>query len=147
MEQWRFVTCFVFPLSSLVLVNFRKDGGATVHVVMGHAVEQVQIVQAADQETTKRLQACFLSPTVRRLSPEKLRRRRSNVRFWLLKNQVPVEEEGDTLRVAGVLTIAAPYRPQDCCSSNQIILDRIQKLIQNPVLEQPDLESELESCS
>lgn len=118
-----------------------------MQVVMGHAVEQVQILQAADRETAERLQACFLPPTIRRLSPEKLRRTRSKIRIWLLKNQVPVEEEGDNLRVAGVLTIAAPYRPEDCCSSNQIILDRIQKLIRNPVLGETDLESELESSS
>lgn len=115
-----------------------------MQVVMGHAVEQVQILQTADQETAERLQACFLPPAIRRLSPEKLRRRRSRIRIWLLKNQVPVEEEGDNLRVAGVLTIEAPYRPEDCCSSNQIILDRIQKLIRNLVVEGPDLESELE---
>lgn len=114
-----------------MLVNFKKEGGAVVQVVMGHAVVQVQVQQVADQETADRLQACFRPPTIRSLSPEKLRWKRSNIRIWLLKNQVPVEEEGDDLRVAGVLTIAAPYRPQDCCSSNQIILDRIQKLIQN----------------
>lgn len=118
-----------------------------MQVVMGHAVEQVQILQAADQETAERLQACFLPPNIRRLSPEKLKRRRSQVGLWLRKNQVPVEEEGDHLRVARVLTIAAPYRPEDCCSSNQIILDRIQRLIRNLVLEDTELESELESSS
>lgn len=133
------------PFDSLVLVNFRKEGGATVQVVLGHAVEQVRILQAADQETVERLQAFFLPPATPRLSPEELRRRRSNIRIWLLKNQVPVEEEGDHLRVAGVLTVAAPYRAEDCCSSNQIILDRIQNLIRNLVLEGTDLESELES--
>lgn len=141
MSQVPFVTLFVCcALYSLVLVNFRKEGGATVQVVMGHAVEQVQILQAADQETAERLQACFLPPAIQCLSPEKLRRRKSKTRIWLRKNQVPVEEEGDNLRVAGVLTIAAPYRPEDCCSSNQIILDRIQKLIRNLVLEKTDLE-------
>lgn len=115
-----------------------------MYVVMGHAVEQVQIMAAPDQETVDRLQTCFLPPTTQRLSPEELRRRRSNTRMWLLRNQVPVEEEGEILRVAGVLTIAAPYRAEDCCSSNQIILARIQKLIHNLVLEETHLESERE---
>lgn len=113
-----------------------------MQVVMGHAVEQVQVLQAADQETAERLQACFLPPTAQHLSPEKLSRRRSKIRIWLLKNQVPVEEEGDRLRVAGVLTLSAPYRPEDCCSSNQIILDRIQKLIQKLVVEETHLDSD-----
>lgn len=135
---------FNLPPHSLVLVNFRKEGGAKVQVVMGHAVEQVHILAAPDQETADRLQTCFLPPSTQRPSPEELRRRRSSTRTWLLRNQVPVEEEGETLRVAGVLTIAAPYRAEDCYSSNQIILDRIQKLIRNLVLEETRLESQRE---
>lgn len=122
------LTASVF-LCSLVLVNFKEEGGAAVQVVMGHAVEEVKILQEANQETTERLQSYFLPPRTRGLDPEELRRRRSRVRSWLEQNRVPVEEERDELRVAGVLTITAPYRPEDCCSSNQIILDRIQKLI------------------
>lgn len=100
---------------------------------MGHAVQQVQVLQVAVHETAERIQACFFPPTTQHMSPEKLRKRMRKIRLWLLKNQVPVEEEGDTLRVAGVLTISSPYKPEDCCSSNQIILDRIQKLIQKLV--------------
>lgn len=115
---------------SVVLVNFKEEGGASVQVVMGHAVEEVEVLQEADEETTKRLQTSFLPPRTHRLDLEELRRRRGGVRRWLEKNRFPVMEEGDELRVAGVLTITAPYRPEDCSSPNQIILDRIQKLIQ-----------------
>lgn len=101
-----------------------------MQVVMGHAVQEVEILQEADEETTERLQTSFLPPRTSKLDLEELRRRRAVVWRWLEKNRVPVEEEGDELRVAGVLTITAPYGPEDCCSSNQIILDRIQKLIQ-----------------
>lgn len=103
-----------------------------VQVVMGHAVEEVQVLQEADEETTKHLQTSFLPLRVGRQSLEEVRRRKGSVRRWLEKNRVPVKEEGDELKVAGVLTITAPYGPADCCSSNQIILDRIQKLIQSP---------------
>lgn len=119
----------------MVLVNFTKeegDGAAEVQVVMGHVVEEVEVLQEADQETTRRLQTCFLPPSVVAVSqqdPEELARRRDSVRQWLEKNRIPVQEEGTELRVAGVLTIMAPYRPSDCSSSNQIILDRIQKLV------------------
>ena len=114
-------------------MTFGEEGRASVQVVMGHAVEEVQVLQEADKETTRRLQTSFLPARTCGLDPEELRRRRAGVQRWLEKNRVPVEEEGDQLRVAGVLTLAAPYGPEDCCSSNQIILDRIQKLIQNLV--------------
>lgn len=113
-----------------------------MQVVMGHAVEEVEVLQEADEETTERLQTSFLPPRTCKLDPDELKRRKAGVRRWLEKNRVPVEEEGDELRVAGVLTITAPYGPEDCCSSNQIILDRIQKLIQSPIqLQPPDPES------
>lgn len=111
-------------------MNFREEGGASVQVVMGHAVEEVEVLREADEETSERLRTSFLPPRTCKLDLEELRRRRAVVCRWLQKNRVPVEEEADELRVAGVLTITAPYGPEDCCSSNQIILDRVQKLIQ-----------------
>lgn len=116
-------------LHSVVLVDFREDG-VSVSVVMGHAVKDVEVLQDPDSETTERLQSFFLPLKTPVLDPEELRLRRTRVRQWLEKNRLPVDEDRDELRVAGVLTIMAPYRPEDCCSSNQIILDRIQKLLQ-----------------
>ncbi|XP_026215922.1 gem-associated protein 6 [Anabas testudineus] len=121
----------VDPVSaSLVLMDFREEG-TLMQVVMGHAVEEVQVLQEADKETADRLRSSFLPLRTCSLDPDELRRRRGIIQNWLEQNRIPVVEEADELRVAGVLTIRAPYGPEDCCSSNQIILDRIQRLIQN----------------
>lgn len=113
---------------SVVLVSFGE--AVVVRVVMGHAVEAVEVLRAAaDDETAKRLRSVFLPPPSPCLDPKELRQRRDAVRRWLQENRIPVEEEGEELKVAGVLTIAAPYSAHDCRSSNQIILDRIQRLI------------------
>ncbi|MEQ2227045.1 hypothetical protein ILYODFUR_033640, partial [Ilyodon furcidens] len=136
-EEHRGWLLTVDPVShSVVLVNFREDA-ASVRVVMGHAVEHVEVLREADREMAERLR-CLLPTKTISLDPEELWRRRSSVCRWLQKNRVPVEEDGNELRVAGALTIKAPYGPEDCCSSNQIILDRIQRLIQV----QPDPHSE-----
>ncbi|XP_061589143.1 gem-associated protein 6 [Cololabis saira] len=128
-EQLRGWLLSVDPVSaSLVLVNF-QESGSSVRVVLGHAVEDVQVLQAADEETAERLQTTFLSTATVPLDPAELRARRAAVRRWLEQNRVPVVEEDEELRVAGVLTVLAPYGPDDCCSANQIILDRIQRLI------------------
>ncbi|XP_034721120.1 gem-associated protein 6 isoform X2 [Etheostoma cragini] len=135
-EELRGWLVTVDPVSaSLVLVNFQDDavreGGASVQVVMGHAVQEVRVLHEADQETTERLQTSFLPASPRPLAPEQRHRRRAGVRSWLEQNRVPVQEDGEDLLVAGALTITAPYGPEDCCSSNQIILDRVQRLIQS----------------
>ncbi|KAM7394864.1 hypothetical protein PAMP_021639 [Pampus punctatissimus] len=126
----------VDPVSaSLVLVDFREVSGASVRVVMGHAVQLVEVLQDADEETARRLQSLFAprQTSSLNLDPERLQRRRVSVRRWLEKNRVPVQEDGEQLMVAGALTLAAPYGPEDCCSSNQIILDRVQRLLRtNP---------------
>ncbi|XP_078100989.1 gem-associated protein 6 [Sander vitreus] len=142
-EEHRGWLLTVDPVSaSLVLVNFQDQevggGRASVQVVMGHAVQEVQVLQEADQETMERLQSSFLPPRSRPLSPEQLRQRRAGVRRWLEQNRVPVQEDGEELLVAGVLTITAPYGPEDCCSSNQIILDRVQRLIQSQAAGPPN---------
>ncbi|XP_062244409.1 gem-associated protein 6 [Platichthys flesus] len=138
-EERRGYLITVDPVTaSLVLVDFREDGGTSVHVVMGHAVEEVEVLQDADEATIELLRASFLPPQrTCSLDSEELLRRRGGVRSWLEKNRVPVEEEGEELKVAGVLTIRAPYGPEDCSSSNQIILDRIQRLIQNLIQTEP----------
>lgn len=133
-------------MCSLVLVDFREDGETSVQVVMGHAVEEVLVLQEANEVTSDRLRTSFLPPLVCNLDHEELRRRSEQVQIWLEKNRVPVEKEGKELRVAGVLTIRPPYGPEDCYSSNQIILDRIQKLIQSqPDHPGPHLETDPES--
>lgn len=150
MNSCCFLTGSDLPSScSLVLVNFPErevlegQGQEEVQVVMGHMVEEVEVLQEADPETCRRLQACFLPPGAApggsgRPDPEALARQRDGVRHWLEQNRVPVQEEGEELWLAGgVLTIAPPYGPSDCSSANQIVLDRIQKLLgalkpQNP---------------
>ncbi|KAF7644295.1 hypothetical protein LDENG_00224410 [Lucifuga dentata] len=132
-EEHRGWLLTVDPVSaSVVLVNFGEVGGASVQVVMGHAVEEVEVLQEADEETAERLSAAFLPQQIS-FSPNELRRRKEMARRWLQKNHVPVDDNGEELKVAGVLTLMPPYMPEDCRSSNEIILDRIQKLLEtNP---------------
>ncbi|XP_061737106.1 gem-associated protein 6 [Nerophis ophidion] len=115
--------------ASLVLVQLRSVGGASVQVVMGQAVQQVEVLQEADPGTARRLHSLFPPPGPGAMEPGERVRRRCRVRRWLEKNRIPVEEEGEELKVAGVLTIATPYGPDDCSGGNEIILDRIQKLL------------------
>ncbi|KAM9732835.1 gem-associated protein 6 [Menidia menidia] len=123
----------VDPVSrSLVLVDFLPER-VQVWVVLGHGVEAVQVLEEADRITADRLQTCFLPPGGPNLTPQDprdLNRRRGALQAWLQQNRVPVEPEGSQLRVAGVLTIRAPYGPQDLHCPNALVLDRVQRLVQ-----------------
>ncbi|XP_028928488.1 gem-associated protein 6 isoform X3 [Ornithorhynchus anatinus] len=122
------------PVSAnVVLVNFLDDGQVTVTGVTGHAVQAVEVLREGDEATRERLLTLFTPKESRAYSPEDLEKRKSRLKTWLEKNHIPVSEVGDsrrTLCVAGVLTIDPPYGPEDCNSSNEIILSRVQGLIE-----------------
>ncbi|XP_041959476.1 gem-associated protein 6 [Alosa sapidissima] len=128
-EGWVFT---VDPVSaSMVLVTFPEGDQAHVRVVLGHAVESVEVLQDGNKGNTTRLASIFSAHGTETLSPEKLRHRRHSLCQWIEKNHIPVKEEGEMLRVANVLTISSPYGVDDCSSSNEIILSRVQGLVRS----------------
>ncbi|KAG9267058.1 gem-associated protein 6 [Astyanax mexicanus] len=128
-EGWVFT---VDPVSaSVVLVAFQESGGASVRVVLGHAVREVQVLREADGETEKKLRSLLTPAGCQVFSDVELKERKERLHGWLEKNLIPVTDEGDVLRVANVLTISAPYGAGQCTSSNEIILARVQSLVES----------------
>ncbi|XDV51120.1 hypothetical protein PO909_020059 [Leuciscus waleckii] len=122
----------VDPVSaSVVLVSFPETKRPSVKVILGHAVTDVQILGSGTKESESRMKSLFLPDRTQVLSADELKSRRENLRVWLEKNRVPVTEDGDDLRVASVLTISAPYSTGDCTCANEIILARVQSLVES----------------
>lgn len=124
----------VDPVSaSIVLATFPENESVSISVVLGHAVEEVEILKEGDDEMEQRLSCIFAPEESKAYSPEELEKRKNNLKTWLETNHIPITEQGEsgkTLCVAGVLTIDPPYGPEECSSSNEIILSRVQGLIQ-----------------
>ncbi|XP_006024990.1 gem-associated protein 6 [Alligator mississippiensis] len=124
----------VDPVSAnIVLAKLLEDEKVSVSVVLGHAVQKVEIVSEGDSPIQEQLAHLFMPEESQAYSQEELERRKSSLKTWLETNHIPVTEEGEsqrTLCVAGVLTIDPPYGPEDCSSSNEIILSRVQGLLQ-----------------
>lgn len=114
-------------------MNFLEDGSMTVTGIMGHAVQTVETVNEGDHRVREKLMHLFTSGDCKAYSTEDLEERKNSLKKWLEKNHIPITEQGEsqrTLCVAGVLTIEPPYGPENCSSSNEIILSRVQDLIQ-----------------
>ncbi|XP_075269523.1 gem-associated protein 6 isoform X2 [Opisthocomus hoazin] len=124
----------VDPVSaSIVLASFLENEKVSISVVLGHAVQEVEILKEGDDEMKQRLSCIFAPEECKAYSPEELEKRKNDLKTWLETNHIPVTEQGEsgrTLCVAGVLTIDPPYGPEECSSSNEIILSRVQGLIQ-----------------
>ncbi|KAK7127340.1 hypothetical protein R3I93_020046 [Phoxinus phoxinus] len=123
----------VDPVSaSVVLVSFPETKlRPSVRVILGHAVTDVQILASGTPDSESRMKSLFLPDTAQVLGADELKSRRENLRVWLEKNRVPVTEDGDVLRVASVLSISAPYSTGDCNCANEIILARVQSLVES----------------
>ncbi|KAF5892483.1 gem-associated protein 6 [Clarias magur] len=131
-QQYEGLVFTVDPVSaSIVLVTFEEIRGASVRVVLGHAVKDVQLVRPGDEDTERKMRSLFIPPGSQEFSTEELEERRKDLRAWLEQNLIPVADEGEVLRVANVLTITAPYGPEQCSSSNEIILARVQSLVES----------------
>ncbi|XP_077191650.1 gem-associated protein 6 [Paroedura picta] len=124
----------VDPVSAnILLAHPLENGKMSFSAVLGHAVQGVEILTEADDEMKEKLACLFMPEEKQKYSQEELERKKTSLKDWLETNHIPVKEQGEsqaTLCVAGVLTIDPPYRPEDCSSSNEIILSRVQGLIQ-----------------
>ncbi|KAI5101380.1 gem-associated protein 6 [Silurus meridionalis] len=131
-QQYEGIVFTVDPVSgSIVLVTFEEKRSASVKVVLGHAVKDVQLIKAGDDDTDRKMKSLFTPAGSQEFSTEELEERKKDLRAWLEKNLIPVTDEGDVLRVANVLTISAPYDSEQCSSSNEIILARVQSLVES----------------
>ncbi|NWQ99813.1 GEMI6 protein, partial [Paradoxornis webbianus] len=124
----------VDPVSAtIVLATFPENEKGSVSFIMGHAVHTVEILREGDADMEQRLAAVLAPRESPAYSPEELQQRKSALKSWLETNHIPVGEQGElgrTLSVAGVLTIEPPYGPEQCSSANEIILARVQSLLQ-----------------
>lgn len=128
-HELRGLVVTVDPVSaSLVLLD-----GAEVRLVLGHAVKEVQVLDSElDPDQSHHLEMLFrenYSAVDRNLD---LNQTRTRLLDWIRLNRVPVEMKGAGLSVAGgVVTVNPPFRVQDCVGLNQVVLDRVQRLIQS----------------
>lgn len=129
-EQELTQPCF---LDSIVLATFPENEKGSISFVMGHAVQEVEVLQEGDSDMEQRLARILAPEESQAYSAEELDRRKNALKTWLETNHIPVGEQGElgrTLSVAGVLSIEPPYGPEQCSSTNEIILARVQGLLQ-----------------
>ena len=136
-EDGKEVTGWVYtidPVSeSYVLMSF-TDEKTQLDIVMGPSVRQVSILDENSETYRKRIEAMFRPPEVQALSEEEMEKRKNILKSWLLKNRLPVQvtgNNGELLSISDALFIEPPYGVENCRSTNEIILGRIQGLIKN----------------
>lgn len=124
----------VDPVSeTFVLANF-EDDKTKIDLVMGHTVTTVRVLVEISDSQRHLIDRLFRPAFESKMTQEDLQKRQSFVKAWLLKNRLPVEVaggNGELLCIAEALVIQPPYGPENCVSTNEIILGKIQGLIKN----------------
>jgi len=100
-----------------------------VTTIPGHAVAEITVIgdngsKAPDFDTLFRINH-------QTLVPEELTLRKDELIKWLKKNRLPVVDFDEKLNVANTVDILPPYNANSCVSSNEVVLTRIQKLVNN----------------
>ncbi|XP_061175066.1 gem-associated protein 6-like [Saccostrea echinata] len=136
-EDGKEVTGWVYtidPVSeTFVLLSFMDDK-TQLDLIMGPSVRQVSVLDENSETYKKRIEALFRPPEVQSLSEEELEKKKNTLKSWLLKNRLPVQvtgNNGELLSISDALFIEPPYEAENCRSTNEIILGRIQGLIKN----------------
>jgi len=131
------------PVSStIVLLTYENDSSSAVdclskmrqaELVLGHAVHRIDILEDDCIDCSADMDLLFKSSSDMTLTKEALCKRQERLRLWLTENRFPVEISAiqpDVISVGGdILLIHPPYCPENCLSTNEIILSRIQSLI------------------
>lgn len=116
----------------LLQVNERTFNSGLAFII-GHAIKAVD-VQSVDEskEACPDFDKIINTRKNCNYSDEDLQQRKSDLKSWLEKNRIPVtEKNGAVLSVMDVLSIEPPYEMDCCRCSNEIILDRIQRLVRS----------------
>lgn len=115
------------PVSeSIVLIN-KANGKWSVDVVMG--VHKCKISKCFDDVQSEPIPENIFTNFQEQPSEKDITKRQKRLKEWLHKNRVPVIEEGVNLKLGDNLVIIPPYGKNQCLCSNEIVLDKIQKLI------------------
>ena len=119
------------PVTRTIVLQEETDdlNAKKLTFVMGHAISRVVLEES---EGRPRMTDFLEAEKAKKYSQDDLNERKTELVEWLTKNRIPVTaslEDSAILSVMGVLFVEPPYDPDCCRCSNEIILDRIQKLI------------------
>ena len=128
------------PVSLTVVIakNIDKNDAETQDIsdsrpivfVMSKAIKELRVLETTNTEP-KWLQK-FAVKEQQNFTNDELQKRRANLVDWLNKNRVPILDdsaESKNVTVVGGLVIEPPYDIDSCKGTNEIVLNRIRKLI------------------
>uniref|UniRef100_A0A1B6MFX3 AD domain-containing protein n=1 Tax=Graphocephala atropunctata TaxID=36148 RepID=A0A1B6MFX3_9HEMI len=117
------------PVSETVILLNPVENNLKMEVILGFNVKNIKSVQTTGVPGIP--DNLFKEDWAKYISEEEVEQKRLKLKEWLVKNTIPITESGKVLKLADMLSIEPPYGPQQCMSSNEIVLNKIQNLIKS----------------
>ncbi|XP_071130428.1 gem-associated protein 6-like [Mytilus edulis] len=123
------------PVSECIVLMTFNDDNTKMDIINGSSVSSISIIDEDTELHVKaKLDAMFRPKETSLLTEEELESLKKRLKLWLIKNRLPVQLTGNNdeiLSISDALFIEPPYGADNCRSTNEIILGRIQGLIKN----------------
>ena len=123
---------------SVVLIQNEQSINKKVTIIFGDEVDKIEILE---NNETNNLEGIFNKENKNTLNEQESNVILSNDYFndlveWLKNNHLPIKLEKDfndkmIINILDSVYIKWPYRSENCESTNEIILDKVRKLIAN----------------
>ncbi|KAK7077979.1 hypothetical protein SK128_006095 [Halocaridina rubra] len=120
------------PVSeSAILVSFQNDSEAEVTFVSGYNISSITVLEERlPPGLAKSIDGLFRKKQVYYSSKE-ITERRESLSVWLSDNRVPYSIKEDmSIEVLQSATIHPPYEPGSIQCTNEVVLDKVMKLVQ-----------------
>lgn len=113
------------PSCSVVLVDESAGADSQLKVLIGHAVQKIEVLSSSEVADPPQL----FQQAISEISERNVTERKKAVMSLLEENRLPVKEIDQALHIEGVVSIRPPYGIDDCVSTSPIILTRIHNIL------------------
>ncbi|ROT79749.1 putative gem-associated protein 6-like [Penaeus vannamei] len=117
--------------TSVILVEFGENGSTEVIIVSGYNVKNITVQDDKPSPSlVSAIDNLFRKEQIH-YSSQELTARRESLCVWLAENRVPYTVRDDmSVEVLQTAVIAQPYEPGSVQCTNEVVLDKVMKLVQ-----------------
>ena len=124
------------PVSYSIVIAKHTEENSTnskpIVIVMANAIKQLRVIETTEAQPVWLND--FAVKKAHTYTEEELQKRKASVIEWLDKNRVPIVENSngggrESVHVIGGLVVEPPYNAESCQGTNEIVLERVRKLI------------------
>lgn len=127
------------PVSqNCVLISLSEDNEFSdeqMKIISGHNISSILVLDEGTQFYKDKLDSLFRNSEVStNILEDDLHKKLLKIKSWLIKNRIPValsEFDSRILTISEALYIEPPYGLENCISTNEVVLARIQSLLKN----------------